>query len=441
MPDRPMTYRNMDLEMTDLGADGAFRVRVVGQSPGGEMRADEAERPVFRAGDFEVLKKLERRRITRDELITVGERLAGLLLSGRVRALFDAGLQALKANEGLRLRLRIEPLPLAALPWEFAFVPRTGGEKVPQDFLALRREISISRYETIGPPLKSLGPKEKFRIVLALASPTDEQELELEKDELAITAAVAQLNEKASGGLDLDILEHATRARLLATVKGCDIFHFAGHGIFEGADLAEDGRVRRRGKIVLEKEDGTGERVGSEVLANELGNAGVRLVVLGACQSAARDEGGAWTGVASALVREQIPAVVAMQYKVLDTNASLLAAHLYRRVLAGATIDEAVFEGRQAIFNLASPEERDWGVPVLYLRAEDGVLFPPPGEDAQAGRTQSVLARAVINVKEVEGKLTGIKAKRLRGNAEATMNLGTVKSGGEATGMEFDEIG
>jgi len=39
-------------------------------------------------------------------------------------------------------------------------------------------------------------------------------------------------------------------------------------------------------------------------------------------------------------------------------------------------MDEAVSNARQAIYQQAGLENRDWGAPVLYLRVEDGVIFP-----------------------------------------------------------------
>ena len=81
--------------------------------------------------------------------------------------------QQLVRRAGLRLRLRVESLSLAALPWEYTYVQRAAGEEVDSDFLGLQRKVSIARYETIGAPLKPLEAKEKIRIVAALANPID----------------------------------------------------------------------------------------------------------------------------------------------------------------------------------------------------------------------------------------------------------------------------
>ncbi|RME49692.1 MAG: CHAT domain-containing protein [Chloroflexi bacterium] len=440
MAGQPLTYRDFNIEITEFQDDGAFKVRVIGQTPGGEMRAADAETVTYIPGDFSrLLGKLERRKATQDELFELGKKLAGLLLPGRVGELYNDSLKALAEGEGLRLRLRIEPLALAALPWEYTYVQRTAGEKVPSDFLALQRRVSITRYETIGPSLRPLEGKDRIRIVAALASPIDERELDLDADRQAIAAAIAELKDKAQD-VEAVMLEPATRDALLSAISGADIFHFAGHGVFEGTELTPDGKVRKKGKIILETEDNESDRYDSAQLATNLGNAGVRLVVLGACNSAARDEGGAWTGVAPALVRENIPAVVAMQYKVRDRNAARFMAYLYARVLGGHTIDEAVFEGRQAIFTHAGLEDRDWGVPVLYLRAADGILFPLP--TAEAGVPDSPVVVVQRRLGTVRGQDIGAKiGEMLSGRLEVRDVIDVVEAGGTSIGVEIDRLG
>jgi CHAT domain len=174
-----------------------------------------------------------------------------------------------------------------------------------------------------------------------------------------------------------------------------------------------------------------------------LGNAGVRLVVLGACNSASRDAGGAWSGVAPALVRENIPAVVAMQFKVLDQNAGLFMAHLYSGVLGGFTIDEAIFEGRQALFKRGGLEDRDWGVPVVYLRARDGVLFPltkPTGIAAQSGGRGPLIQQ---HVREISGENFGADIEVALGLPSMTIeqDIGVIRSGGRNAGLRIGRLG
>jgi hypothetical protein len=115
-------------------------------------------------------------------------------------------------------------------------------------------------------------------------------------------------------------------------------------------------------------------------LAMNLRRCGVRLAVLGAGEAGRRDQVNAWTGVARSLTRAGIPAVVGMQYPIRDTSATAFYQGFYRALAAGQPIDAAVTDGRLAIVNRSSEGDRDWGVPVLYMRSLEGVLFPqaPP---------------------------------------------------------------
>jgi hypothetical protein len=97
---------------------------------------------------------------------------------------------------GLRLRLRIEPPPLAALPWEFTLLKQAAGEPVASDFLCLQHDVSITRYETLGIPLKPLKSKDSIRIVIALANPDSDrpQDIDIEADKTAIQSAIRGVN-------------------------------------------------------------------------------------------------------------------------------------------------------------------------------------------------------------------------------------------------------
>jgi hypothetical protein len=53
-----------------------------------------------------------------------GRDLFDALLSGEIRSRYDVSLQeAKRQGKGLRLKLRIQPPQLAALPWEFLYDP------------------------------------------------------------------------------------------------------------------------------------------------------------------------------------------------------------------------------------------------------------------------------------------------------------------------------
>jgi tetratricopeptide (TPR) repeat protein len=82
-----------------------------------------------------------------------------------------------------------------------------------------------------------------------------------------------------------------------------------------------------------------------------------------------------WTSVAPALVSAGVPAVIAMQYEVLDDMAIVFSRAFYAALLAGWTVDEAVSSGRRAILSQSDEDGVDWGVVTLYMRSTDGILF------------------------------------------------------------------
>ncbi len=453
-----ITYKDFNVEFGPLGADNKFTVRVLGKTPAGEeMAASEAETVQYTPDGLRLpLLKLENRKLLAPELIDLGEKLGNLLLLGKVRALFEKSLAALGQHEGLRLRLHIDPLALAlsALPWEYALLRRDNQDPAPTDFLCLRPQFSITRYEIKGSKLEPLEPVARYRLAAGMASPLDyEPILDVSKDAAAIQKAVDELN-GSDPFIDLELLSPLTRSKLEEKVPGAHIFHFSGHGVFEKVGVRPDGSDIKQGKLILEKDDSTLDKYENHLLANlladNIGHPGVRLVVLGACNTASRDTGGAWSGVAPALAREVVPAVVAMQYRVGDTQAASLLKYLYQRVLSGYSIDQAISEGRRFIFSNPGGTQgdwafyRDWGTPVLYLRSEDGVLFPALREEETLVDENGIpTLNALVRAKSVSGKLTNVVIKDFTGAGvvNATMNVIDVKNGAVVTNVEINNFG
>src|SRR5262249_29190926 len=84
---------------------------------------------------------------------------------------------------------------------------------------------------------------------------------------------------------------------------------------------------------------------------------------------------------APALIRAQIPAVVAMQFTVPEEATRAFATEFYRALAEGFPIDACVTEGRKAVMNATGLGRADWGIPVVYTRAQDGKLFELPQTD------------------------------------------------------------
>lgn len=71
---------------------------------------------------------------------------------------------------------------------------------------------------------------------------------------------------------------------------------------------------------------------------------------------------------------ENIFAVVAMQYPISDRSAIVFSKKFYTSSAQGYPIDQAIAKSRKAI-DFSSLEAFEWGIPVLFMRSEDGVIF------------------------------------------------------------------
>ncbi len=103
------------------------------------------------------------------------------------------------------------------------------------------------------------------------------------------------------------------------------------------------------------------------------GHRSLRLVVLNACEGARSARDDPFGGVAQALVRQGIPAVIAMQFEISDPAALVFSQSFYQAIADDLPIDVAMVEARRAMF--AHGNEVEWATPVLYLRSPDGRVF------------------------------------------------------------------
>lgn len=98
-----------------------------------------------------------------------------------------------------------------------------------------------------------------------------------------------------------------------------------------------------------------------------------------------------------------------------DTAAILLSARMYPRLLSGYTVDEALFEARQAMHSANGLEQRDWGVPVLYLRDTTGVLFPIPERNSENKLSNGPFLEVADKFGQVEGNVVDVALGEVTG--------------------------
>ncbi len=151
-----------------------------------------------------------------------------------------------------------------------------------------------------------------------------------------------------------------------------------------------------QGILIFEKEGRYPHFYPAVNLAQRLTRAGVSVVVMDSCYSAKTDSASKWTGLAAAMVRVGIPAVVGMQFAFSDPAAREFWTGFYGAIAAGLSLDEAVSCGRQGIIDLEpepSPDDpevmltgqNDFGFPTLYMRSQTSYFFPELTNDPALG--------------------------------------------------------
>jgi hypothetical protein len=397
-----MEYRPLNLEAVDYKKEGnveTFRV-FVSDSPGGEMTNSEAVTVTLPADLRPRLRDLEKDQLTLSQTIQLGIDLADTLFPPRLRFLLSESRSSLK-KEGLRIRLRFDGYDLSDIPWEYMYIPDRDtpvDQRRERGFLVLDRRISIIRDLLLEQPRIDLNPvpNQQLRMVVLLSNPGGTDELDLGREQKNIEEALKALPNIACDfhpNASIDIFRSAMR-----TEPEPHIFHFSGHGNFEMKAATREGM----GYLALTDADGGEELYSATKLAMMLHERGVRLAVLGACKTSRVDRVNAWTGIAPALIGAGIAAVVGMQFAIDDDSAIAFSKCFYEGLAAGQSIDEAIAEGRQSIFDHS--DSFAWGVPVLYMRArDDGILFP------RSIKSAGTTLRTVED--ELTGKLAGLKTE------------------------------
>lgn len=123
----------------------------------------------------------------------------------------------------------------------------------------------------------------------------------------------------------------------------------------------------------------------------------MRLVLLNSCEGATSSDTDIFSSTAATLMRRGIPAVIAMQYEITDRAAIEFSRSFYEALVNGMAVDAAVAEARKAV-SIGVNNTIEWGTPVLFLRAADGLIFdiekvtlsnaPEPVGFAPTGKTE-----------------------------------------------------
>jgi tetratricopeptide (TPR) repeat protein len=299
-------------------------------------------------------------------LIDYGQRLYTYLFGdgAKLRGFFEFN-DAYRSEARLTLCLHPEAAALWSLPWEYL---HDGAE-----FMSLSGRLLVHR---MPHGMAELHPPESappLRILVIIAAPDDQAELDVERELVVMQDALDDL--RRAGQVQVDYLDDATLPALQDALSRTPyhVLHFTGHGAFIGAE----------GKLCFENAVGQSELIGpTELRPLLIGQRDLRLIVLSACQSAKTSGLDAFDSVATGLLRADVPAVLAMQFSILDESAIELARVFYAELARGRTPEEALRQTRLALRHRdeARPAEYrrfDWGVPALYVRAPGLRLIDP----------------------------------------------------------------
>ena len=306
---------------------------------------------------------------------TFGTDLFDRLFSGEVGQLYRRSLDAVhQQQQGLRVRLRLNDVPeLAALPWEYLY------DRSTNRYLVLSEATPLVRYLALPLAATPLQVERPLRILgLTANAPDVLPQLDVAGERQRLDAALAAL--VTTGAIEITWLTNATLGQLQRALRRnhYHIIHFIGHG---WADLGA-----QQSGLVLVDEMGRGDKVEVDRLAILLQNhTTLRLAFLNACEGARQVEGEPFAGVAQHLIRQGLPAVIAMQFPVSDRAAIALAQEFYSALADDYGVDGALAEARKMVYTQSSIME--WGTPVLFMRADDGRLWAAEGAKDQATET------------------------------------------------------
>ncbi|MFD6294161.1 CHAT domain-containing protein [Streptomyces sp. NPDC060235] len=330
-----------------------------------------------------LVAELDARTISAGACFELGTLLGGILLPGEVLDLFRAAFPSESdVGVGIRLRLVVREAWAASLPWEFAHVPLHNEQGTPVPYLALHPAVSIMRHEAMPSPQPILEATQGEALTVLSAS----------------ARQVPGQRRLAAADTNSHALEQHTNLRVNrlpdpvspATLESAlcasyDIFHFAGHALhrsrLDGSDMVGLAIIDDHGRDAL---------LSAEQLAVLLKAAKVKVAVINTCNP---NEGlGAHRlALGTLLVEAGIPAVVVMQLPVEDVHAAAFSHAFYATLAAGASLDEAVSDGRRRIFQ--SGILPDWGAPVVFCRSTRNTFFTRVGvADAQMEYTASYRA-------------------------------------------------
>jgi CHAT domain len=272
----------------------------------------------------------------------------------------------------LRVELDIdeEEMPeVASLPWEFMCLPEK--KNLGTIWVGTLPNLVLSRQRSQWNPAQpiQLEQNEKLRIALLVSAPSDLGSVAYENvQEVLETLASDQDSRVEMFPIVMSANPEAIDAILR---KKPHIFHFIGHGRLKNESNQDVGQI-----ALVDPDFGDAVWVDADYFSEFFNQHHPGIVMLQACEGATLSSSQAFVGLASRVVQQNIPVVIAMQYEVSNASAGRFAERFYQQLAEGDPVDIAAQDGRRAIAQGPTRyRKRDFATPVIWMRVSDGYLF------------------------------------------------------------------
>jgi hypothetical protein len=346
-------------------------------------------------------------RLNRGDLDEAGMKLLGktlyeALYPGKIGHLFDEALQSEERRARPLRVLILQDLKSPAMGWPLEFLRYNDSWLATRPNITLARSIKLDSSASTarqqhGLPLKLLVVFSRPGDLDGVMSLTIEKIAQWPAKEGASNVEVRVLGrlhgaggEAETGEADSDeneMVEGVTYLKIPATFDNLravneefapDIIHFIGHG-----QVRDDVP-----SIALINFDGNAEWCDADELREAISSSPPSLIVLQACETGKSTRATDFMSLATALVRSNIPAVVAMQFEVRNDCATVFATGFYEELAKGSDVDAAVQAGRTKI-SFSQPlnvrwKERHFGAPVLFMLRSEGMIIPIAAKNRQS---------------------------------------------------------
>jgi len=334
---------------------------------------------------YEIQEAIEEQRHLDEEFVEkLGIKLFEMLFSGSKDLLHSY----LDQFDHLTIILNMKDPFLNEIPWELCYDPEynryLGAD--PQCSLVRRDQKSTTLFGKIDYPLK---------VLVIVSSPMDldeEGEFQPDPDEIVdLMKPIKDLEDK--GMVTIDFLERASIKHVQDKLReGYHIVHFVGHGFYD----AKTGK----GYLIIEDKKRNAKNLEGRGVAQLFGVNPPRLVILTACES---------SPLIPFLLTRKIPAVLAMQYRVLLRVSNQFVERFYSLLVKGDSVSQAISTARNAILLEEGEGSTGWFTPVLYMTSENILKI---NTESELTKSESKVVERVDMVSDLIGVETFVGRRK-----------------------------